>query len=126
MAPHDVQPAHRLELGEVKDGLGSDGRGETARDVDFFETAARAQPLALNQVGKALVAQLLFRKRLRPKGDAEVGKARAVLPNYGDRVVVTKITANSMMNIMLPRESTKKHIYLRVNRVRFGRQERKT
>jgi len=51
--------------------------------------------LALNQVGKAFVAELLLRKRLRTKGDAEVGEAGAVLPNYTDGVVVAKVTGNS-------------------------------
>ena len=67
-----MQPAHRLELGEVKDGLGGDRRSEAVRNIDLPEIA-RPQSLALNQVSKALITELLLRKRLWPKGNAKVG-----------------------------------------------------
>ena len=41
----------------------------------------------------------------RAKGDAEVGEAGTSLSNYGDSVVVTKITEKYQMNIILsPRD----------------------
>ena len=116
-----MQPGDRLQLGEVKNGLGSDSGGETVGEVDLPETTT-AQSLALNKIGKAVVAQLLFRKRLWSKGDAKVGKAGTSLSNYGDCVVVTKITEKYRMNIILFPDTT----YLRVSLVRLGRQERKT
>lgn len=100
MAPHDMQPGDRLQLGEVKNGLGSDSGSETVGEVDLPETTT-AQSLALNKVGKAIIAQLLFRERLWSKGDAEVGEAGTSLSNYGDCVVVTKITEKYQMNIIL-------------------------
>ena len=60
VAPHDVEPGDGGELGEVEDGLGSDGGGVAVADVHLPQT--EPAQLVLDQVRETVVAQLLLRE----------------------------------------------------------------
>ena len=67
MTPHQTDLLQGLDLAEVEDGLGGEGAGEAAGDVDLPQCPPLR--LAVNQIRESVVTELLLRERLRSEAD---------------------------------------------------------
>ena len=89
MTPHQTDLLQGLDLAEVEDGLGGEGAGEAAGDVDLPQCPPLR--LAVNQIRESVVTELLLRERLRSEADTEVGEVVAVSTYQADGVVITEV-----------------------------------